>query len=579
MKDTSAAGTRAGLGHSTAQALVLAALLAFWWRAPSAWPAWAWLPDTLLAVSACFAVRIVGLAPILGAPLLAAAVLVGVSNLAAPDAHAALASSAGWARLLLAAIAAAALAAGGREVHADRALRRSAWVLAVAGAGMALYAALQVMVIHPALARQEGLSPGVVGQLLDSRANAVFLLPAHLGGFLAAALVSGVGLAVQSFTARGGATAGAGRSVLVAGACVGACLAGLALAGSIGAGLLAGLGLAAFAALGLSGRARLVTLVAAAVVLVALVGPSRLRRHAEIAREDPGVARSVNWATAARIIRQAPLLGHGGGSYALEHARQRGADGNETAHAHQGYLEAAAENGAAMLPLLATLLAAVGRAALRSRGILDASAAACAVVFLAHAGIDFGWSDPAFGVPAAMVVGCVLGRGVHAIPERGHRAVVVVALGLVVLASSVPRSIAAGLAERALEAGARGDHGGAVALLARAGRADPLDSRLAAARAAASMALATTSSGDARRHLLEDAARDAERAASLSPRSAAHRVLWAQVLTAQGRRFEALAQASRAAQLAPHRADARSLRQELLEGVDAPDGSAPDGDP
>jgi O-antigen ligase len=576
MQDASAAESRTVPEPLLAQALVLAALLAFWWRSPSAWPAWAWLPDLLLVVATAFMVRVVGLAPKLGAPFLAAAALVVASNLAASDAHAALTSAAGWARLVLAAMAAASWAASARADSSGASLRRMAWVLAAAGVGMTLDGALQVLIIHPALARQEGLSAGMVGQLLDARANAVFLLPAHLGGFLAASLVASAGLAADALMASRGGRSGARSAMPVALAPACACLAGLALAGSMGGALLAGLALAIFAVLGLSGRGRVVVVLAALVVVVGLFGTSRLRRHAEIAREDPGVARSLNWATAARIIRQAPLLGHGGGSFSFEHARERRAAENETAHAHQGYLEAAAENGVAMLPLLAILLAAVVRAALLSRGILDASLAAAAVALLAHAFIDFGWSDPAWGVPAALVVGFVLGRSVPRARPVGSRAVLIVAaIGLVVLASSIPRSFAATWAERAFAAGEAGDHASALALLGRARRADPLNARLAAARAAASMALAATSSEEARRHLLDDAAREAGEAAMLSPRSAAHRILWAHALVAQGRRFEALTQASRAAQLAPHRADALALREQLLPRADAASAAEP----
>jgi hypothetical protein len=354
-------------------------------------------------------------------------------------------------------------------------------------------------------------------------------------------------------------------------------LAGIVLSGSMGGALIAGFGLACLAMLGLSGRRRIVLLAVALLLPVLVAAPSRLRRQAEIAREDPGSARLANWATAARILREAPVLGCGGGGYVHEHERLRGRMENDARNAHQGYLEAAAEHGALMLPLLAALLAAAaagawrmasGRACDLPRAALHA-AGACA---FAHALIDFGWSDPAWGLPAALLVGTCLAAAREpepavetAAPRHGQEFALAAALASLVVLVGLAASVGASLERRALGAGEAGRHAEAITLLDRARRWQPLDATLPALASAAHLALAAEADPSApeRAQNLEAAVSDARLAVARSPRSASHRLTLARALRASGRRLEALAQASRAAQLAPHRAEALALRDLL----------------
>jgi O-antigen ligase len=346
---------------------------------------------------------------------------------------------------------------------------------------------------------------------------------------------------------------------------------GLVAARSFSGALLAGAGLGVVLLATLPRGLRRRALAAAALASLALIAFAAHRRSGEIRRENPALARARNWRTAASLVREAPLAGHGGGSFAVEHARARPRASNDVRHAHQALLEAAAEHGIVALPLLvagatAVLLAAIraARSTARSASLAAGSLGAC-VVLLGHALLDFGWSVASFGGPAAFVLGSSWGLVEPSRARRGAALAVALALGVAALVT-LGDVMAEGLSERAMLAGGEGDHASARALLERARRWDPLDDEWAAGGASAALALALESR-DAAAALLAEADGLARRAVALSPRKAARHELLARVLEAQGRRVEAAAAAVRASQLAPQRAELLELRDRLLASL------------
>ena len=95
------------------------------------------------------------------------------------------------------------------------------------------------------------------------------------------------------------------------------------------------------------------------------------------------------------------MRGHGAGSYQKLWARERPVYENVT-EGHSVYLETAAELGLVGLGLLLAglglIVAAFVRGLRRSRRPLYAGLLAAAVVWLAHAGIDWDWEMPALTV-------------------------------------------------------------------------------------------------------------------------------------------------------------------------------------
>ena len=536
-------------------ALGILTLAAFALRSPSAYPEWSLLPDALLVTWAIACTVAVDRAPgLVRAPLAVGLAAVAASHLAAADEHASWSALAAWARLLLAFAGTAAMACMPGFVT------RLSWTWAGLGVTATAHAAWQVFVSQPALLRSGLASAAIDARLADPRASSVFLLPAHLGAFLAAAAVLAAGLAISSRGSRRAASALG----------VAACLAGQGLAGSIGSALLLGAGLSVLALTCLAPRARRVLIVGAIIVAAAIAAASGWRRTRELARENPGSMRAMNWAAASRLIREAPVTGHGGGSFWLEYQRVKSIRANDARHAHQAYLEAAAEHGAVMLPLLAALVAALAAPIARALvpggssplGPLQAGLAASAVAVLGHGLIDSGWSDPTWAVPAAALVGAWCGVAGIVLTTRNAgtgrdivTAAVLAGAAFILLATSATGSVSAARRLAAREAGTRGAHREALALFLDAQRVDPLDPVAHAGAAAAALAGGSPDPGAA--------VAQARRAVELSPQRAAFHDLLGRALLADGRRLEAFTAAARAAQLAPHVAAHSELRDAI----------------
>lgn len=545
MNVPSARGPVAGLRSAQALALGLIAVLAL--RAPSSHPEGLLLADAVLAAGLALAAR-AGRLPPLRSPLVAlAGVILLASAVTAADSHAAIGACGHALRLLLAGWLGASLVRSVAEAS------HAATVLAVAAALASLHGVAQVAFLHPRLAaRAADAAPGIVAQLTDARANSVFLLPAHLGAFAAMGLAAAIGrtLAARSRWTR-----------LISLLLALACAVGVGVAASFGGVLLAVLGAGIAGLVVLSGRGRRVAAGVGAAVALVVVTFSIVQRSGEMQRETPWGARARNWATACRLMREAPLLGHGPGGFGVAHARARDAASNDVQHAHQAFLEAGAEQGIGMLAVLAAFVGALASRAVAvlrdplaraDRATLAALVAAAAVA-IAHGLLDFGWSSPTWAIPAAAILGVawsLRGMGSGAVAGRALAAPVVALVLLMAWDGLTLAAVHDG--EAALVLAREGRHADARVLIARARLVDPLSDRWKAEGAGAALALAAEARDSASREALLAEAEDLARAAvSASPLKAARHGLLSRVLVARGDGIGAAVAAERARQLAP----------------------------
>ncbi len=178
-------------------------------------------------------------------------------------------------------------------------------------------------------------------------------------------------------------------------------------------------------------------------------------RRLEIATPggDPLLLRAGNWAAAAEMIRDHPLLGTGPGSFGTYYPRYIRPGMNETRYAHNSYLQTLAGWGAwAALPILALLAAVRGRLReARRAGGEDLPALAAGAGFLAHNLIDFTAFLPGVAIPAALLIGIGVGEGVPGTsqpPRRPARALLA-GLALAGLAAFVAQAAAGARSRRA----------------------------------------------------------------------------------------------------------------------------------
>ena len=164
-----------------------------------------------------------------------------------------------------------------------------------------------------------------------------------------------------------------------------------------------------------------------ALVTVALSGPPFFaERVAPTAATEAraaslvgnGVQRFEDWRRAFRILEHWPLSGAGFNSFdsATSVATTRH-DTVGTAFAHNGYLQAAADGGLALIVPLVALLGVVVLvvlrglpAAVRERDAVRIAGASALVALLLHSGMDFDWSYPSLLAMPALV-------GVLALPQ------------------------------------------------------------------------------------------------------------------------------------------------------------------
>lgn len=368
--------------------------------------------------------------------------------------------------LLLAGIIGRALA---RDERGRGALLR---LLAGLGALVAFHAWLQALLIYPLLAgalrAADPADPGgALVRLEAGRPSGPFSLPAALGGFIALTLPLVAAAALGRTRTR--------DRVLPA-AVVVLQISALLLARSIGALLSVAAGLLCLVPL-LPARRRLA---AAGGLVLALAAGGVLfaaTRHdvKGAAGSDPLTLRMGNWRAASAMIAGRPVLGVGPGAFATHYPRHLRPGMNESRHAHNSYLEAAAGWGLWILAPIGLLLAAVGGALRRSwrAPSADPGAPVLAVIcggvaFLVHNLGDFTAFLPGVALPAAMLIGLGLGMddrrgagfaGGTGAPARGRPLLVA---GAVLLAAVLTRHALAAasvpsLFDRAAEAAGRGD--------------------------------------------------------------------------------------------------------------------------
>lgn len=541
--------------------LMAVVVLAAAFRDPASWPEGALLVDaSLMAALAWAAVRRQLVA--WRGQLLVLAVVVGlVATARAADLGGALSALQHEARLMGAFWLGASFVAGAGT------RRGLAWALAVSVALASVHGAWQVLVSHPALvAADPGMPAMQQAQLLDGRANSVFILPAHLGSWAAAALVASLALALE----------GKGRQrTLALFACV-LHVAALGLSGSIGGLLLAAIGASAVILVRLPPRLRFLALAAGAMLALMLLLASAVRRQAEIDRETPWEARARNWAAAMRLIREEPLTGHGPGSFGTEHARVRAEVSNDVQHAHQTWLQAGAEQGLLLPILLAFLVMRAARGWLRMAWERDGGALALAVaaaVLVAESLIDFGWMTTTWGLPAALVVGASFRNESAPLGSpRGWRAGLAALAAAALLVADAAIAVSGLRAEAARERVMAGRLDEAHDLLTTAARLQPLDDRRWRELASIELLLARGASGSVRDGLLSDASAHARRATAASARKAAGHALLSTILSEQGHAGAAAAAALRAWELAPWDLALREARDEALRraGLEGP---------
>jgi O-antigen ligase len=399
--------------------------------------------------------------------------------------------------------------------------------LAALGCAAALQAALQHAVTYPiqaeAVRAVDAADPtGLLVRLEAKRPSGPFTLPAALGGFLALSLPSLLVWAVRSARPAGRAVAAA--ALLLQGYA-------LLLTRSLGALAACAVGLLlALPLLAPRGRA----LAALAILLLAILGGSHFlhARRAEMAAApggDPVSLRAGNWGAALRMVRDHPLFGTGPGSFGIFYPRYMREGMNETRHAHNSYLQAAAGWGLwILLPLLVLMVrfAQAVRDAWRGTGAgadLRAPALAGGGAFLFHNLGDFTLFLPGVAIPAALLLGLGIGRpgaemaaaprAAPGAPAARRAAALLMAAALAAHGVTTARSRT--LLAGAREAAERGDLETAALQAQRSAAARPDDPDPAAFLA--QMILAHRIEDDAWRAVGE---RAAERAASLEPESA-----------------------------------------------------------
>lgn len=150
------------------------------------------------------------------------------------------------------------------------------------------------------------------------------------------------------------------------------------------------------------------------------------------------------WAEAARGFADAPVRGHGAGSFPLTHILERN-EAIETLKVrqpHQLGLELLTELGVVGLLLGIALVGCVVWGARRA-GRAAAPALCLVVAFLIQAQLDFPWTIPAASIPAMAAAGVVLGMGgpriaaTRATGAARIAATAVVAVGAIVSATVV----------------------------------------------------------------------------------------------------------------------------------------------
>ncbi len=273
-----------------------------------------------------------------------------------------------------------------------------------------------------------------------------------------------------------------------------------------------------------------------------------------------GSGRWQNWTVAGGQFRDAPFVGEGAGSYAVEWDQSRTVPLDVT-NAHSLYLEIAGENGVIGLILVITPLICVGIAAVRLRrggdelaAGLGAAAGAAALALWVHTAGDWDWQLPALILPGVVVSGAAIGRAHRTNPSNAvARALVAgfIVLGVAATVVTVPAGLASDAAARDARSAARaGDFTGAANASLRAIKIEP-----------------SASAWQLRANLLADLgeASDADvafvEAMRRAPREWSIPADWAAVLIRRGDRRSARVLIARASELNPLEPRIAALRE------------------
>ncbi len=234
-------------------------------------------------------------------------------------------------------------------------------------------------------------------------------------------------------------------------------------------------------------RGRMVALLAGAVILVGAVVVVAVRERPA----DDGAGRIVSlhsnnrgewWRQAREAALDAPVVGHGAGSFPHLHLRERTVDepSRQVRDPHQMVLGTLAELGLVGLVLGVVVLGTTGLA-VRRLGARAAPPAAVVAVFLVHSQLDYTWSIPATAMAAAAAAGVIVGSLPVAVsrmdvPLRRRLVVGLIALPAVVAVwvSAVAVWSGQSLVQRSIVQGDRGDLVESVETARRATDRNPL---------------------------------------------------------------------------------------------------------
>jgi hypothetical protein len=159
------------------------------------------------------------------------------------------------------------------------------------------------------------------------------------------------------------------------------------------------------------------------------------------------------WRVAASAFGDAPLQGHGAGSFAADWLRERDVD-EVVRDAHSLELETAAELGLVGFTLLGLAIGGVAAAAVvavRRERALAAGPVAALTVWAAHSAIDWDWEMPALTLVPVLLAGVLLGAADGARARAG----VPLRAGLALLALGMAVGLAVELRSAGLVAYAR----------------------------------------------------------------------------------------------------------------------------
>lgn len=310
--------------------------------------------------------------------------------------------------------------------------RGAAWAVTLLGLFYSVYGFLQLAGVLPS-------DFWAVGSALASR----FVNNNHFATLTGACALVAAGLAVASGRRPAGVVAGLAGVVMSAALILSRSRGGW-LSFAVGAGVFVALSLRTGRGLSNKGKVILVCVVLVALAGAAFVGRGAIREGVSQMREQgfySAVQRLDMWSGTLSMIAARPW-GSGAGAFRAAYPTWRThSDRFIVTHAHNEYLQVAAEMGIVGLALVAWASVALVRAcrtAMAEDGdyMLRAGAGAALALSATHALLDFSPHIPGVALPLAVMVGIACGRrgarrsGTLAAERLGAVAVAVVCLAL-----------------------------------------------------------------------------------------------------------------------------------------------------